>query len=394
MYTIENAKTILERKFSGSSLDDIRGISDFTVFQEAAANLVSFIDPLETQRTSEINLYADLFDYSAPSDLKKRKVIDIRPQSNRTSRDDMNQTYTEEFDRDKNQTENWFSVESDDGTKFLRINRKLSNSIPVTSVVSSEYAATSGVSNIAEDTILQFGEGKSVRFDVASGSNLLTWTGSAIDLDLHEKRSSLFLEVYWPDSTKVTSITLRIGSSASDYYEIVGSIHRGSIRTGKNIYRFDWDGATETGSVDETAIDYVRYAIVMSSLDTDIRIGKLYSKLPTPHEIVYYSKSLFRPAAGGTWLSIPTSDTDIVNLDSDAFNIFIYECCAVIANDTNRDSEKNKYIRELGRDPGSGLLTGGGLYGKYKADSPSEATRPSSTYYQLPTPRRYINRRR
>ena len=225
--TITQAKTILGRKFSGATIDDIQGISDFTVFEEAAANLVSEIDPFETVRMGELNLFNEIYDYGLSStapDLKGKKVIDIRPQANRTTADDVRQTFTEEFDRDKQFTRNWFSVQFDEGTKFIRINRPISRSNSVTSLESGDYTATTGVTNIVEDTVLFNRDGKSIRFDVASGTNELAWDGTAVDLDEHELKSSFFLWVYYPDSSFITSLTVRVGSSATAYYEITGAI--------------------------------------------------------------------------------------------------------------------------------------------------------------------------
>ena len=380
--TLTQIKAILGRKFRGANIDDVQGISDYTLFQEAASNLLSEIDPYETVRHGEINLFNEIYDYglsSAAPDLKGKKILDIRPQGKRTSADDFRQTFTEDFDRDKEFENDWFSVEFDEGTKFLRVNKSVSNSIGVTDTEDSSYTATSGVSNITEDTILQLGGQKSLRFDVASGSNLLTWAGNGLDLTTHELKSSLFLEVYWPDASIITSITLRIGSSATDYFEITGAIHFGSARNGVNLYRFDWNGATETGSVGITAVDYARYAIVTTSVDTDIRIGKLSSKLPSPHEIVYYSNALFRPTSGSTWKTIPTADTDIINLETEAQNIFLNECCEIIAEDLTLDGEDQKFYTHL---HGDGQKTG--LYDQYETDKPSEAIRPSSRWYSRP----------
>ncbi len=382
---ITNIKNTLASKFSGASLDDIGGIQDYTLFEEAAKNLIAEIDPFETVRHGELNLFDEIYDYglsSAAPDLKGKKVIDIRPQGERDSGEDFRQTFTEDFDRDKELQDNWFSVEYDEGTKFLRVDKRISNAITVSDLDDANYTATSNISNIAEDTILYHDSGKSLRFDVALGTSLLTWNGAVtVDLSDHTNKSSFFLWVYWPDSSLVTSLTLRVGSSAANYYEMTGQIHVGSIRSGWNLYRFDWNGVADAGTTDESATDYVRLAFVTTSADTDIRIGALESKLPSPHELVYYSKALFRPLAGSTWLTLPSADTDILNLDSDAENIFINECCYLVASNLQNNEEIEKYNRILFGQGERGNRSSGGLYGNYRADKPSETIRPSSRYY-------------
>lgn len=379
MTTVNQLKTILGRKFRGANIDDVQGISDYSLFEEAGNNLLSHIDPYETVRHSEVNLFNQIYDYASPTDLKGKKILDIRPQGRRESTD-FRQTYTEDFDRDKEFQNDWFSVEFDEGTKFVRINKDVSNSLTVTDTESTSYTAGVGVTNIAEDTILKLNGEKSIRFDVALGQNLITFAGTALDMTQHEQKSSLFLETYLPDSSIITSIKVRIGSSDANYYEITGVIHYGTVRNGINLYRFDWNGATETGTVDIANVDYVRYEITTTAIDTDVRIGTLSSKLPTPMEMLYYSNALFRPASGTTWLSKPTQDTDIINLETEAQNLFVYEACLIIADDLQYEAEAQKFRTHLGID-GLGQMTGQGLYGSYKKDKPSEAIRPSTKYY-------------
>ena len=368
---------LLSRKFRGASIDDVQGVTNYTLFDEAAKNLLSKIDPFETVRHSEVDVFDGIYDYASPSDLKGKKILDIRPQVNRASYDNASQTFTEDFDRDKEEQK--FSVEFDEGTKFIRYRNSVGRSITVTETTDDNWTATSGVTNIVEDTILYVEDGMSLRFDVASGSNLLTWDGdSVIDLSDHTNKSTFFLWVYYPDSSLITSLTIRVGSSASAYYEMTGSIHFGSIRNGWNLYKFSWNGATETGTTLEASTDYVRLALVTTSADTDIRIGRLSSKLPSPHEFVYYSNCLFRPVSGSTWLTLPTVVTDIVNLDIEAEPLFINECCVLIADDLQQYDESEKFRIKL---DGTGEELG--MYDCYKRDKPSEAIRPQTTYYKI-----------
>lgn len=373
---ITTVKDILGRKFKGASLDDVQGISDYTIFQEAASNLLLQIDPLETQRVGIINLFQDVLDYAPWSDIKGKKLIDMRPQTGRAASDNWDGTYAEDFDRDKEDKK--FSIEFRDGTKILRANNEsLTNSVQITEAdATTNWTAGTGVSDLAIDEILFAEAGGSLRFNVSSGSNLLTWAGTAVNLGDHTQKSSLFMYVYLPDSSLISSIKIRVGSSASNYYEITGSVHFGSIRNGWNLYRFDWDGVSDSGTTDEDNTDYVRVQITTTSADTDIRLGRLVSRLPYPHEALYYSDSLFRSTAG-TFKSVPTVDTDIVNLEEEAEPLFINECCLLIAEDLQREDEAQKYRNRL-----YGTNQQIGNYARYKTDKPSEAIRPKTSYYK------------
>lgn len=371
----------MTRKFRGTSLDDIQGMSDYNLFSEAANNLLSKIDPLETIRHGEVDVFDGIYDYTSPTDLKGKKILDIRPQVNRLVTDNVSQSYIEDFDRDKEDQK--FSVEFDEGSKFIRYKNNVGNSITVDDVEDTDWTGAGGASNVEVDTILYSEASASLRFDIgATGGYVENTSLTSVDLSDHENKSTLYRWVYFPDSTIISSVALRIGSSSSNYFTITGAIAFGSIKNGWNLYKFEWNGATETGTTVTTAMVYERLTIVSTALDTDIRIGRLESKLPVPSEFVYYSNALFRPASGATWLTTPTDDTDIVNLESEAENIFINECCVLIADDLQQYDDMRKFMQKLGiRDDGT--LTGEGLYGDYKRNKPSEAIKPQSTYYKV-----------
>lgn len=381
---ITTLKDVLGRKIRGANLDSVQGISDYSLFKEAGVNLLLELNPIETVRHATLNIFDGIYDYAPATDVKS--LADIRPQTyNRSRADNAQHLYLGEFDRRKQNQENEFSLEYQDASKVLRYARDVGNSIAVDETIDDNWTAGTGVSNIAEDTITYAEDGRSLRFDVSSGSNLISWNGTSTkDLSKHTNRSSFFRWVYYPDSSIITSLTLRVGSSSSDYYEITGAIHFGSIRTGWNLYRFNWDGVADSGTTDETKIDYVRLALVTTSADTDIRIGRLYSKLPSPREYVYYSNYLFR-SSSGTFKEAPTVDTDIINLDIDAENLFVYECARIAARELQNRELVDEYTAWLYGVPATRkskeII---GQYARYKARRPSEEKKKVGNYGMKP----------
>jgi len=375
---ITSVKDSLGRKITGASLDSVQGISDYSLFKEAAVNLIGEIKPIETTRHATINIFDGIYDYSPSADLNS--IADIRPQTyDRNRSDNAQHRFMAEFDRNKNIESNEFSIEWRDGYKLLRYARNVGKSIGIDETIDDNWTAGTGVSNIAEDTIIYAEGNRSLRFDVTSGTNLITWAGTTTkDLSTHTNRSSFFRWVYYPDSSFISSLKLRVGSSSANYYEITGVIHFGSIRSGWNLYRFDWNGVADAGTTDETAIDYVRLELTTTSSDTDIRIGQLSSKLPVPREYVYYSNYLFRNTSG-TFLEIPTADTDIVNLDTDGENLFIEECARIAARELQNNDLRRQYEIELYGDD----KVGGG-YARYRAHKPSEEKKKTGNYGMKP----------
>lgn len=379
---ITELQTRLGRKFRGASLDDMQGITNYSVYKEAASNLLSKIDPYETVRHTRFSVFQDILDYAAPDDLKGKKIIDLRPQDNRAG-EDYYQTFTKEFDRDREIYKT--SVEYIDGNKVIRLKAPGKGSTRVDQTESTTEWTLDGVaSGITVDKVIRLDNSDSFRFDAASGTTYIEAGVAAamtqLDLSAHEDISSFFRKVYIPSgASTITSLTLRIGSASGAYWEITGEIQFGSWKNGVNIVRFDWEDATETGTPDSENIDYERLTFVTTAAIADVRVGPLYSKLAHPYEIPYYSSYLFTDSTGATWKEAPTAVEDLVVLEKEAENIFFYECCVIVAEDLSMDEDAVKFRKKLGIDE-MGDMTGGGLYGDYKGDKPGEALRPQNRY--------------
>lgn len=379
--TIETLTSRLARKFRGSSLDDIQGIGDFSIFGEAASNLLSEIDPYETVRLHRFNQFGGVFVYDPPSDLKGKKLIDPRPQDGRAG-EDFNQSFIKEFDRDKTFDFEKVSVEFEDGNKVLKLSQSGKGEASVDDVSDDDdWSAAGGATGLEVDSVIQLDGSDTLRFDLgATGGYIENSTLTEVDLSDHESLSSFFREIYLPTgATSVTSISLRIGSSSTNYWTLTGTPQFGSYRAGVNLVRFDWYGASSSGTPDSSAIDYERLIFVTTASISDVRVGPLSSKLPTPYEVPYYSNCLFQNPDDGTFLDTPNDVDDEIILEVEAQNIFFYECCVLIAEDLSLDSEAIKFRKKLGRDEG-GNLTGAGLYGNYKRDKPSEGLRTHTKY--------------
>lgn len=381
---IQTLKDSLGRKFRGASIDDVQGISDFSVFREASSNMLSKIDPMETIRIMRFDVFSDVVYYDPADDLKGKKLVDPRPQDGRAG-EDFSQTYSKEFDRDRELGK--ISVEFIDGDKVLGIAASGKGSVNVDqTALTTEWTAAGGATGLEIDEVIELDGSHTLRFDLGAVGGYIEAGVAAdmtqIDLADHEDFSSFFRKVYIPQGFEdITSIKERIGSASGAYWEITGVPHVGQYKDGVNLVRFDWSDATETGSPSAAAIDYERLIFVTTDSIADVRVGPLSSKLPTPYESSYYSNRIFRSSAGA-WLETPSSDEDSIEIEKEAENIFFYECCQIVAEDLQNDEEAMKFRKKLGIDE-QGDLTGGGLYGDYKRDKPSEALQPHTRYIDL-----------
>lgn len=388
-YTVTSTKTELEGMLHGTTLAQITSVN--SVFNRAARQVLLDIDPAETKRISQTNtIYENVFDYSAPTDLKGDKVIDVRPQVSRRMSDIFIKRYGQEFDTTKNINgdNKIFNVKYNNGTKSLRIASPLTNSAILLNMLDSVTGngtwSGSGATNLVADSINYADGSASLKFDLSSGADPTTSyiensTFSSVDLSDLEGASALFLWVYLPTASGFTSISLRWGSSSANYWSVTATTtHEGnSFNNGWNLIRFDWTASTtETGTADSSAVDYARISFTFNgTAQSGVRANGLWNRLGVVYDIEYYSKYLFASSAG-VYQETVDDDSNYINLDTDAYNVFLWQLALQAAHQQhsqnanfdinyyikNYDEAKNKYIRQY----------------------PSEVQKGQSQYYIMP----------
>lgn len=382
--TIAQIKTKITSRLHGTTLNKI---SDFyTLCQDAQELMLSRIDPVETtRRTSLTNaVYDNVFDYSLPSDFKS--PADLSPQANADfiNNASLGRTYSREFlNRKKN---NQFSIVWRDAVQFLRFSKYTHAPVVIDKADSltenGTWAVGGNASNLSLDTINYIAGNGSLKCDVSSSGALI-------------------------------NVIIRVGNDSSNYFtNTVTTGHFEAFKQGWNLLRFDFSTATETGSVDMTDIDYVRVITTYNTNQTAyyektltngldlsanyeddgavflyqyfdsitaltlLRLDNIVAGLGTLFDITYYSNYLFRSAAG-TWISKPTTDSDIVNLSETSYKIFEAEISRLIAQQVQGAMGifDYTYWDNLLEDEDTGL------YALYTSQFPSERIEGTTSYY-------------
>lgn len=385
MRTVASLKSDLVRKLHGTTLSKIQGVND--LIAEAGRNVLAEIDPQETIRvvTIENALFDDVYSYTCPGDMKGDRIIDLQPQVNRTARQNYTKKLIADFNRNKDH--HTVNVLYKNGTKFLRISEDVApNKITVADISStSGWSASGSAENITLDQLNFITGKKSINFDINTDDTVAIIENStltAVDLSDQDQQNSLFVWVFIPDATKVTSITARLGSSAANYFSQSVTVGHDSsaFADGWNLLRFDYEGATETGTTDWSAITYFQLRITHDqSGDTDFRIDSITAGVGELYEIFYYSNAIFK-GTDGTYKTETTLDTDVIQLETDAYNIFLYECAYLVAQELqgeNGSYDESFFRRKLDGD-GSKV----GMYRKYTMKYPSQNKKARSTYYR------------
>lgn len=389
-YDITQVQSDLEGIMHGTNLNEITNLTG--VLNRAARQLLMDVDPQETKRIIELPspIFDQVYDYPAPADLKGNKVIDIRPQVNRTLRDRYNQSYNETFDITKGISNSpQFTINFNTALKTLRMaNPQLQNGIIINTadtIASNGTWSTFGTaSNLKEDNVNYVGGIGSLAFDLAAGlpgssGGVENSTMEIVDLTAHVNQAVEFWYVYLPTASVFTSVTLRWGSSSTDYYEQVTTVTQQNtvFQNGWNLLAVNWLGATVVGVPNPAAINYLRVEYIYDGTpQVAVRLNNITSRLGTIMEIEYYSKFLFRDASTGVFQETITDDSNFVNLDTETYNLFTYQV-AYLAVQQQSGSESTfdaAYFRDLYQ---SNLI-------RYKAMYKSEITKPKETYYGLP----------
>lgn len=393
-YSVSQAKSDLEAVLHGSTLNQVTGVDN--IFNRAARQLLLDCDPQETIRIAQTpKIYQNVYDYPLTNltDLKGNKIIDIRPQVNRSLADVFGQKYSQEFDVSKQYASAPnFTIDFNTAQKSLRIDATnlvapvtLNNIDAPSSNGTWADGGSSGVGNFSQNTSNPASAPSSLQFDLTNTSHaiIVNSTSQAVDLSTHKSVSSLFLWVYIPVTTPaVTEIDLYWGSSSANYWVQSASApyNNSSFVAGWNLVQFDWSSASSIGTPNASSVGYLRIDLFFASPITQPGFGlnTLTSNLGAIFQILYYSKFLFRDASTEAFQETVTDDSNLINLDTDTFNVFfnlltLFTVQQISGGDSKDDIGfyTQQYKDSLAR---------------YQALYKSQLQKPSITYYNTPKP--------
>lgn len=390
-YLISDLKTDLNGVLHGTTVNQVTGLDP--LISRAARTFLNDLDPIETIRIAQLpTIFDSVYDYACPTDLKGDRVIDIRPQVNRMANDRFFQLYNEEFDRTKqlSPTQQKFTIQYNASVKTIRIEKGLIAATVLNGAndltANGTWAAGSSASNLTLDTLNYVYGGGSLNFDVSAGGAgstgyLENSTMTAVDLSELEDQGTLFAWAYIPDTSIITNFILRWGSSSANYWSVTTTTGFGGVafQTGWNLLSFAWDGAAETGTPDSSAVDYLRFTVTYNgTAETDLRLNSITAQNGAIHEIEYYSKYLFRTSAG-VFQETVTDDTNIVNLDTDSYNVFfslVSLYCAQQVQGQNSAFDLKFFQEEYDKQRK-----------RYTDKIKSQIINPQSSYYSMPPQR-------
>ncbi len=362
----------------------------------AVRYVLNDLDMRSTKRSSQLapNLFDDIYDYAAPADLKSHKVIDIKKQVNRDPTDGFILVDEADFDRYKTVTERRIAIKDANFTQILRIDGiEGSSSLTIHNcdsvTANGTWAATSDASNLTADSDNYIRGSASLNFDMAAGTTtgyIENSTMTQVDLTDYDETGSIFLWVFIPDYSDaegdtVTNFILRWGNDSSNYWSRTVTTNNEGLTfyDGWNLLRFDWNGATETGTVVPSTIDYLRFTVTKSAslaADTDWRIDDITVRKGDIYDVIYYTKYGWQSSTG-TYKEESTTTTDLLIADTEEIEGLAFKA-AEFASQELKEYDDVKYFKQE-------YLN---WKARYEYNYHSEALKLHNSYYS--TPRRSI----
>ena len=402
-FSLTNIKSSLSLRLSGEIVDASLSL----IANDAVLSVIADIDLVSTIRKTAMspNLMDGQYDYSAPSDLKGEKIIDVKSQTTRGRFDDWRLTAPEEFDRLKlndedvlipgqysnypinGEYEGWggdaiVAIDTRDFIKKIRISRSFDNSqitIDAMNVI-GDWAGYGDGTNATTDTLDYVKGSGSINWDInADGGTTAGIYNDSIDtFDVSDYKStgSLFVWSYITSTTNLTNFKIRIGSGASAYYEITETTNNegNSFFNGWNLLRFDFADKTTTGTPDDDGCTYVALFMTKDGAkvsETDYRFDNLVMANGKHYDTYYYSKYGWQTSAG-VYIEESTDDTDLINADTEEYKIYLEKGLELgeeqLRNYTQRDSHRKRYDE---------------MIAKYKLEYPSRALINQTTIYNF-----------
>jgi hypothetical protein len=387
MYTVSQLKNSIAGRLTGINLNTVQNLDG--AIERASRTLISKVDIPEAISREQITLYSGVYDYPISSNIFGGALVDFRPQGD--SRDVIDYAYKrpiEMFDRIKGTVCSGYTltVEWDNGTPTLRVAQ--TKTFPKIQLDpfsdSTKWTAGGSITTLYTDETVYYQSPASIRFNLpVSGSQgtLSRTLTSQSDLTKYEGVGVAFLAVRLPSATAITSITLRIGSDASNYFEVTATTgFNGAFVANKwRLVSFDLANSTETGTVDITKIDYTRVIFNYNGTAlNNVYVGNLWVSLPSPHEMIYQTNAIFM-ASGSNPSKTITDDNDSIILNDSAYLLFENESARAVAEQAG-GSLSSGLIQGIDKTlDGDGRTLG--LYAQYRSDNPSEELRTTGSWY-------------
>ena len=304
-----------------------------------ARRVLSEVDLRSSKRNVLLgtNLFDDIYSYPSPSDLKGDAIIDFIPQVNRRTDFRLNLVSQQDFDQKKTIKNNIIALAMDDMVKRILFSGDVDDTKLVGATLDSltsegTWSAYSDATNVVTDADNFVKGGGSVKFDLTGSATTAGLQNTTIpDLDISDftNNGHIYVWVYINSTTNITNFIIDVGNDlTTNYYSdtVTTQFDSTAFVNGWNLLKFDFSGITENGTVDDTAIDAMRFYMTKTSGKSDdgYRVDNIEFHTGEIHNILYYSRFPWQSSAG-TYLENSATATDYLNAETDEVDGFVFK---------------------------------------------------------------------
>lgn len=390
--TVANLKDSVSAQLSGLSLNNVRNLNG--AFERTARKLAGIIDIPENTIQQALNIYDGVMDYPANASMYGTSFVDLRPQGvTRFGDDSVQKMPGAQFDREKAYIGDSTNItcEYNQGAGVVRI----VTPYPTARIELDPMTATTGwtasgsASNLATDASVLWQSPSSLRFKLTGASTgILSKTVTTNDLTAYQGVGLVFLAVRVPTAASLTSITLKLGSSASAYYSVTATAaFLGAFKDNTwQLVAFDLSTATTVGSPTITAMKYVELDFITTATLANVWVGDIWIALPYPATLLYKGTNLFQADTTTTPLPTITNNNDTILLTDEAYVIYEVLCAVEVAMQQG-GTLASGLIATLDQSLNGirgyrGVLVQPGLLDLYRARNPSDRLPTVGNYYE------------
>lgn len=378
--TITDIRNGVARRLHGTSSNQLTDF--YGLLHDAAVRCQADTDFEETRRTVPLAtpVYGGVFVYEPPSDLKGDRIVSFRTQPWFLAYDRADMLGMENY---AGWAERWWSpdlaVKWSDFEKKLIVDVPPKGSVVLSATTTADgWTVGGGASNLVTDNLYSAGYPSSLAFTLSGSGYIETSSISAFDLTNYPANGVAFAWVFLPSDADLSTVSfqLRWGNSDGSYFEQGTALpfDGTALTVGWNLIAFPWSGLSEIGSPDLTAVTYARLTVNVTGPATPVRVGGITFSLGQIWEIDYYSRFLFRSAAGA-FKEKPTADSDLINLDTDALAVFT-DCLAMLAAQQAQGKDSAFDLGFFQRQYQDSVM-------KYSRKNPSKAMKAGTSYYEV-----------
>jgi hypothetical protein len=387
IYTYANIQSAVNRRLHnklGLMTDPRSSIND------AVRELLLLMDIRSAKRRAQLapNLFEDVFSYGCPADMKGVAIVDLQRQTDdRPRQEDFTLVGEQQFDQRKSLREGLVAFTDRDFTRKLLISTRIDDQTLIVdsldSTVSSSSTSWTGVgdaTNLRTDNQNYVKGDGAIEFDLNAGqttAGIQNTNLEIFDLTNYIGNGSVFVWVYIVTAdANITGVTLKLGNNTSNYFtRTVTTTNEGlAFQQGWNLLRFDLNGITQVGTVTLNTCSFA--SVYLNKLNTKLaetsyRFDNIMVKNGRFYNLIYYSKYPWQTATG-TYIENSTADTDLLNLDTDEYQLAVekaVELCGMETEDANDVELATTRFAALSK--------------KYTQNHPSEAITWTESYYDL-----------